>query len=103
MQFLCFSGIAMSHCSVSARGIGGRAISRDGFFPHAKTREDVRWHVQGMRNPRCDGTVAPGGSQPALRQCWIVVAVNQIVSDAGMVRVFLPQLFQESSGLKLLG
>src|SRR5205823_3047164 len=103
MQFLCFSGIAMSHCSVSARGIGGRAISRDGFFPHAKTREDVRWHVQGMRNPRCDGTVAPGGSQPALGQCGIVVTMNQIVGDAGMVGVFRPQLFENTSSLKLIG
>src|SRR5437016_10480500 len=93
----------MPHRSVSARRVGGGAIGRDGLFPHAKAGEDVRRHMQGVRNPRCDGTVAPGGGQPALSQCWVVVAVNQIVNDAGMVAVFLPQLFQESSGLKLLG
>ena len=103
VQFLCFGGVAMPHGGVSARRVSGGAICRDGLFPHAKPREDVRWHVQGMRNPRCDGTVTPGGGQPALSQCRVVVAVDQIVSDAGMVRVFLPQLFQESSGLKLIG
>src|SRR5947199_10793744 len=103
MQFLCFGGLAMSHRSVSTRRVGRRAIGRDGFFPHAKAREDVRWHVQGMRNPRCDGTIAPGGGQPALSQRWVVVAVNKIVNDAGMVRVFLPQLFKNTSGFKLIG
>ncbi len=59
--------------------------------------------MQGVRNPRRDGTVASGGGQSALGERWIIVAMDQIVGDAGMVRVFLPQLFQESSRLQLVG
>jgi hypothetical protein len=68
-----------------------------------KAREDMRWHVQGVGNPRSDGTVAPGGRQSALGECWIIVAVDQIVGDAGMLRIFLPQFFQETSRLQLIG
>ena len=35
MQFLGFGGVAMPHGGVSARCVRGRAICRDGVFPHA--------------------------------------------------------------------
>src|SRR5438067_12245758 len=93
----------MSHRSVSTRRVGGRAIGRDGLFPHTKAGEDVRWHVQRMRNPRCDRTVTTRGGQSALSQRGVVIAMNQIVGDAGMDAICLPQLFENSSSVKVIG
>src|SRR5438105_8528607 len=56
-----------------------------------------------MRNPGGERTIALSRSQSALSQRGVVVTMNQVVHDAGMSWVFLPQLFQNGSRLKLLG
>ena len=61
----------------------------------------MRWHVQGVGNPRRDRTVTAGGSQSALRVRRIIVAMDQIVGDAGMLGIFLPQLFEDAQRLRV--
>ena len=47
--------------------------------------------------------MGPGGSQCALRVRRIIVSMDQVVSDARMLGIFLPQRFENASGFKLIG
>ena len=58
--------------------------------------------MQRVRYPWRDGTVTLGRGQPPLGERGIIVAVDQVMNDAGMVRVLFPQLFKDGGCLKLL-
>src|SRR6266481_10104869 len=92
----------MAHSRVSARSFGRSLIRSDRFVPHAQTREDVRWHVLGVRHPLRDGSITLSGGQSALGERRVIVAMDQIMNDAGMICVLFPQLFQNGGCLELL-
>src|SRR4029077_17796766 len=98
----CFSGIAMAHSRISARSLGRSSIRSDGLIPHSQTRKDVRWHVERVRYPRRDGSITLSSGQAALGERRIIVAMDQIMNDAGMICVLFPQLFQDGGCLELL-
>src|SRR5207249_11297050 len=66
------------------------------------TREDVRRHVQSMRNPWRDGIITSCCSQSALGEHRIVVTMDQVMNDAGMICVLFPQFFEDGGCLELL-
>src|SRR5437899_2107305 len=103
MQSFGFGGVAVAHRRVSMRGVGGRAIRSDGFIPHSETSEDVRWHVQSVRYPWRERAITLGRGQSAFGERRVVVAMDEIMNNAGMVRVLLPQLFQDGRRFELLG
>src|SRR5216117_1826592 len=91
----------MAHSRVSARCLSGSLVGSDGFVPHPETSEDVRRHVQRVRYPWRNRIISPGRSQSTLGQRGIIVAMDQVMNYAGMVRVLFPQLFQDGGRLKL--
>src|SRR6266567_2275261 len=92
----------MAHRRVSARSFGRSSIGSYGFIPHRQTRKDVRWHMQRVRYPWRDGIITLGRGQSALGERGIIVAMDQVMNDAGMVCVLFPELFQDGGCLKLL-
>ena len=73
------------------RGIG-RAVRIDRFLPHTETGEDVRGHVQGMRHVGRNLGVADRRVETGLSQLGRIVAMDQVMHNAGVVRLFLPHL-----------
>ena len=68
-----------------ARAVGRHDVGVDRFLPGADARERVRRHVQRVRRRRRDRRVACAPRQRAIRQRRHVVAVNDVVRDAGMI------------------
>ena len=67
-------------------GSGGRGeIRLNRFFPQTQPRKNVRWHVERMRRRRSDFRVGPSSGQGKNRKLGRIVAVDQVVSDTGMV------------------
>ncbi len=81
----------------------GLAVGGDRFLPVAHAREDVRGHVKRMRRVGRDGGIGFRRRQALLGDRRIVVAVDQVVGDAGMVRMCLEQRFEYRGGLELVG
>ena len=79
------------------------AVRVDRLLPHAKPREDVRRHVQRMRHVGRDLGVADRSVQPRRGELWRVVAVDQVMYDAGVVRLLLPDLVEDLGRLFLVG
>jgi len=76
--------------------------SRRSIHPTYPTREDVRRHVQRMRYPWRDGIITLRGGQSTLSERRVVVTMNQVMNDTGMVCILFPQLFEGSGCLELL-
>ena len=57
------------------------------LLPIADAREDMRRHMLRMRGAGRDLGVEPRGLEPLLGDRRIVVKVDQIVRDAGMLRL----------------
>jgi hypothetical protein len=73
-----------------AVGLGGPCGVRarlDRLLPQSQPREDVGRHVQGVRRGRRDLRVPPGGVERARGEWRVVVAVDEVVGDARMVRL----------------
>jgi len=92
----------MAHGRVCARSFSRNSIRGDRFIPHTQTREDVRRHVQRMRYPWRDGIITLRGGQSTLSERRVVVTMNQVMNDTGMVCILFPQLFEGSGCLELL-
>jgi hypothetical protein len=59
--------------------------------------------VQGVLSGRSDLGIFVGRIEPALRQRWVIICVDEIVQRAGMVRLRSKDLFEDSTGLELFG
>ena len=84
-------------------GIRGRAVGVDRLLPETEAREDVRRHVLRVRHGRRDLRVAPRSAEPARGQGRIVIAVDDVVRDAGMVRLLGQDLLEDRARLQLIG
>jgi hypothetical protein len=84
------------------RRLRGGAIRLDRLAPKPEAREDVRRHVQGVRRVGRDLRVKLRGLDAMLRDRWIVVAVDQVVGDARMVRIGLRERLQDARRLQLV-
>src|SRR4029453_18400692 len=56
---------------------------------------------QRVRYPRRDGSITLRRGQSALGKSRIIVAMNQVMNDARMVGILLPQLFKDGGCLEL--
>src|SRR5438477_10626517 len=72
------------------------------LFPVTDAREDVRRHVLRMRRGRRDLGVLVGGSQALRGDRRIVIEMDQIVSDARMLWLPLPERFKDGGALERL-
>ena len=87
---------------VGARGLLGARVRRRRVFPRADARENVRRHVQRVRRRRRDLRVRPRGGEPFLGERRKVVAVDQEMRDARMVRILRQQRLEELRRLERL-
>ena len=71
------------------RGARRRDVRRDRFIPIADAREDVRRHVLGMGGRGRDLGVTPGRIEALLRDRGVIIQMDQIMRDAGMLRLAL--------------
>jgi len=76
-------------------------VCRGGLLPRADAREDVRRHVQRVRRRGRDRRIAPRGRYPFVGDRRRVVAVDQIVRDAGMVGVLLEFILEDRRRLEI--
>jgi hypothetical protein len=73
------------------------------LVPQTQSCEDMRWHVERMRRFRSDFRVAPRGRQRENRKLGRIVAVDQVVNDARMVRLLRQDTVQDLGRLLLAG
>ena len=78
-------------------------VGVDRFLPVAEPRKGVRRHVQRVRRRRRDFRVTPRRLERAIGQRRKVVAVDDVVREAGMIRLASDQLFENRAGLELVG
>src|SRR6266516_2759100 len=57
--------------------------------------------MQRVRHPWRDGSITSGRGQSAFGERRIIVAMDQVMNDAGMVRILFPQLFKNGGCLEL--
>ena len=88
---------------VQLRDTRGFGVGRDRLLPVADAREDVRGHVLGMRRGWRDLGIASRGIEALLGDRRIVVEVNEIVRDAGMLRLALGDRLEDCRALELVG
>ena len=81
----------------------GREVRRDRILPEPDHRVDVSRHVACVRHRRRECTVSARGRNAALGKWREVVGVNQIVRDAGMLRVGSVELLEHRGRRRLIG
>ncbi len=82
-----------------ARGGDRGQVRFDVVLPQADARENVRWHMQGVRRGGRDLRVAARRGNARLRQLRLVVTVNQVMRDAGMIGLGREELFEDRGRL----
>ena len=85
-----------------ARGLCRSAIGLDRFLPQAHARERVRRHVQRVRHRRRERRVAARRAQRLLGERRVIVGVNDVVREPGMLRMLLEERLEDRRGLQLL-
>ena len=90
-------------CAVSPRGRARRDVGVDRFLPVAEPRKRVRRHVQRVRRRRRDLRVTPGRFERLIGERRKVVAVDDVVREAGMIRLAGDESFENRASLALLG
>ncbi|MGY2916046.1 hypothetical protein ACVWYP_001676 [Bradyrhizobium sp. USDA 3262] len=75
----------------------------DRLLPVADAREDVRRHVLGMRRVFGDLGIAHRRGEALLRERRVVVEMDQIVGDAGVLGLAREDRFEQRRALQLVG
>ena len=78
-------------------------VGVDQLLPIADAREDMRRHVLRMGGAGRDLGVEPRRVEPLLGDRRIVVEMDQVVRDAGMLRLALEDRLQDRRALELVG
>ena len=79
------------------------SVRVDRLLPHPKPSEDVRGHVQRMWHVRRDLRVADRCVQAGGCKFRRIVAVDQIMDDAGVIWLLGPNLVEDLGRLALIG
>src|SRR4051794_36763046 len=87
---------SLSNCRLRRRQVRGY-----GIVPEPQAREDMSWHVQGMRRIGRNRRISTRCLEAQLGKLRIIDAVNDIVRDARMVLVAWQQPV-ENVGASLL-
>ena len=83
-------------------GVVRADVGVDRLLPRADAREGVRRHVERVRRVGREVRVLPRVGQRARRERRHVVAVNQIVRDAGMIGLHFVEPLEDRGGLQLV-
>ena len=75
-------------------------VRRDRRLPHPDHRVDVRRHVERVRRRRRDLRVLVRGGHAPLRQRREVVAVDQVMRDARVIRILLVERLEDLDRLQ---
>src|SRR6516162_7015311 len=78
-------------------------VGTNGFVPRPHARENMRGHVIGMGGGGGDLGIGSRSNKSLLGQHRVVIAVDEIVSDPGMVRLLLKDRFQDFAAFPLVG
>ena len=74
-----------------------------GFSPIADTREDMRGHMLCVGGVGSDFGVQPRCVEPLLGNRRVVVKMDEIVRDTGMLRLTSKNRFEDRRAFKLIG
>ena len=88
---------------VGLRGPHRSRVGRDRFLPIADPGENVRRHVLRVRRIRRDLRIAQRRRQAFGGDARIVVQMDQIMRDAGMLRLALEDRLEDGRPLELVG
>ncbi len=76
----------------------GGEIGIDVVLPEAQARKDVGRHVNGVGGSRRNAGVFAGGGEGEAGHGGIVAAMNDVVGDAGVVRLFVVEIVENGDG-----
>src|SRR5580658_321935 len=82
----------------SRGGCRSSDVRVDGLLPQAESREDVRGHVNRVRRIGSYSRVLARGGQSLRREFRRIGGVDQIVGDAGIVRILLEERIENGDG-----
>ncbi len=82
------------------RHVRRSAVGAHRILPRPDPRKDVRRHMQRMRRVGRDAGVTPGRGHPFLRDRRGVIAVDQVVRHARMVRILRELLLEDRRRLE---
>src|SRR5437899_728332 len=92
----------LEHGVCVPRGDRGSTVGPDRLLPEPEADEDVRRHVLRMGARRRDLRVAARRRQGSIPKQGIVVAVDDVVGDARMVRLLSEYFLENLAGLLLV-
>ena len=73
------------------------------FGPEPEASEDMGRHMEGMWHRRRDSDVPPCSRQALFCQLCIIVGMNQVMRDTGVIRIPCKQRFEDACRLLLVG
>src|ERR1044072_795515 len=79
----------------------GSQMSVDRLLREAEAYENVRRHVLGMSGGWGNRRITARRRKSEVREGWIVVSVNQVMSDARVSRLAREHMVQDCSGFLL--
>ena len=91
----------MHHVMVRGHAIcdaNGGEVGVNIVLPKSEAREDVRRHVHGVRGRRRDAGVFARGRKREAGHGGIVATVDDVVSDAGMIRLLVVKFVEDGNG-----
>ena len=91
-----------SSAAFASRGLCRRDVGVNRLLPGAHARERMRWHVQRVGRGRRNRRIALCRTDGFVSQRRDVVAMNDVVGDAGMIRLTRVQLLEDRARLELI-
>ncbi len=101
MELVAFA--AHAHGRHFARRGNRGEVGIDVVLPQADAGEDVRWHMQRVRSGGRDLRITARGGNAELRQLRLVVAVDQVMRDSGMIGLGGEKFFENGGRLLAIG
>src|SRR5262245_57824172 len=103
MQLLIPSAPREGLRGVLPRGVRGGTVGLNRLWPQPEPNKNVRGHMQRMRHRRRDLCVAARGGERSLRVLGVVVAMDDVMRYARVVRLLGKNFLENRTGLLLIG
>ena len=78
-------------------------VGLDDVIPHSQGEKNMRGHVLGVARFRCELRVDACGTEAERRVDGVVIAVDEVVNDAGMTRMLWEGFFEDCGGAHVSG
>src|SRR5260370_16598369 len=86
--------------TLAPRGCRCCYVAVDGLLPVPRSGKGMRWHVQRMWRIWRNFRVTPRRHQPAPRQSWYVIRMDNVMCQPRMRRLLFEQFFEYRSRLE---